>query len=372
MSIRRAWNRRRVRSGFTLIELLVVIVIIGAIIALAFPAIQGARASARKATSASNLRNLALAVINFETQNGKLPVAERVTGKPRLGWITQVLPQLERRDLYDRYDFTKEWFDNTNIPVTSTQLSVLIDPSSPNADRLDSRPEAYALTGTSDRVAITDYASIRQVDQRLFDGPGGSTGAPGVEGPNPGGNGITGTKIKTGGTYASQLTLGAFVNAAGAGIMPPNATARFAEVRDGLSTTILLAESHGRPFLYRRGILVDKDLSLARVNGGGWSRNANDIRLTGFNKDGTQPIGPFGINAANGVDVVTGGTAGQAPGFGTDGSGGIYSFHAGGAHVAFGDARVVFLSEKIDIAVLAALVTRDQNELYDEKLVLNP
>lgn len=105
------------------------------------------------------------------------------------------------------------------------------------------------------------------------------------------------------------------------------------------------------------------------MNGGGWSRNANDIRLTGFNKDGTQPIGPYGINAANGVDVVTGGTNGQAPGFGTDGSGGIYSFHAGGAHVAFGDGSVRFLHEKIDIAVLASLVTRNQNELIDEKLV---
>jgi hypothetical protein len=302
-----------------------------------------------------------------------LPVAERVQAKPRLGSVTNNLTQLERRDLYDRYDFQKDWFDPANLPITSTRISVLIDPSSPNADRLDGKPEDFNVTTTGAGVAVTDYASIRSVDQRLFDGPGGApvgNDEPGQGGENPGGDGIPAVeKLKTGGTYASGLTLGKFVNAYGVGIMPPNAQARLAEVRDGLSTTILLAESHGRPFLYRKGKLISNDLSTARVNGGGWSRNANDIRLQGFNQDGTEQIGPYAINVANGVDVVTGGNQGQAPGYGTDGSGAIYSFHAGGAHLAFGDASVRFVSEKIDIAVLAALVTRDQNELYDEKLV---
>lgn len=376
--MRQSFVRRRVRarSGFTLVELLVVIVIIALIIGLAFPAIQGARATARRSASQSNLRQIALAILNYEAQNGKLPVAERVTGKPRLGWITNILPQLERRDLFDRYDFSKDWFDPVNIPVTSTVISVLIDPSSPNADRLDSRPEAFAVTGTSNRTAITDYASIRQVDKRLFDGPGSGVGAPGQGGPNPGAqNGTSpiqaGNGVLTGGTYASGLTVGAYVNAYGEGIMPPNGLARMAEVRDGVSKTILLAESHGRPFLYRRGRLVNGDLTQVRVNGGGWSRNANDIRLQGFNLEGTDEIGPYAINVANGVDAVPNG--GQGPSaYGTDGTGAIYSFHAGGAHVAFGDASVRFLNEKIDIAVLASLVTRNQNELWDEKLVLNP
>lgn len=368
--VSRSVRRRSSRPGFTLVELLVVIVIIGGLIALAFPAIQAARATARRSTSQSNLRQLALAILNYETQNTKFPTAGRVAGdtQPRVGWITEVLPQLERRDLYDRYDFAKDWYANENLAVTQARISVLIDPSSPNADRWDSLPEAFVtLTGgtnptlTTRVVAITDYASVRSVDSRLFT-------TLSTSGANAGGNGITQTnQIQTGGTFASGLTLGGFVNAHGAGIMPPNVAARAADVTDGLSRTILLAESHGRPFLYRRNKLVSSDLSANRVNGGGWSRNANDIRLIGFSKDGTQFIGPYGINAANGIDVVTTGTNGQAPGYGTDGSGGIYSFHAGGAHVAFGDASVRFLSEKIDIAVLASLVTRDQNEYYDEK-----
>jgi prepilin-type N-terminal cleavage/methylation domain-containing protein len=366
-------RRRAARAGFTLVELLVVIVIIAGLIALAFPAVQGARATARRATSQSNLRQIALAALNYEAQNGQFPHAGRLglnSTVPRIGWIVNILPQLERKDLYDRYDFAQNWYDTANLPTTQARISVLLDPSSPLADRLDSRPESWGITatgtpvsGTAGVVAVTDYASIRQVDQRLFDGPGSGT-------PNTTLTGlVAGNGVKTGGTYASGQTLGAYVNAYGAGIFPPNQASKAGDVRDGLSKTILIAESHGRPYLYRRGKLVSSDLSAgAAVNGGGWSRNANDIRLQGFNNDGTQEIGQYGINAANGVDVLSTSSNRQGPTqYGTDGTGAIYSFHAGGAHVAFGDASVKFLSEKIDIAILAALVTRDQNEYYDEK-----
>lgn len=368
----RPFSRRANRAGFTLVELLVVIVIIAGLIALAFPAIQAARATARRSTSQSNLRQIALAILNYEVQTTKFPTAGRIglnSTVPRVGWVTEVLPQLERRDLYDRYDFTKDWFHAVNLPVTQSRLSILIDPSSPLADRWDSKPDGYTVLAvgatpltTTEVVASSDYAAVRKVDDRLLTATGAGT-------PNTPGTGITTTGgIATGGTYASGLTLGTYVNAAGNGIMPPNVAARAAEVTDGLSKTILLAESHGRPYLYRRNKRVSDDLTVARVNGGGWSRNANDIRLQGFNKNGTAEIGEFGINAANGVDVISTSSNGQGPTqYGTDGTGAIYSFHAGGAHVAFGDASVRFLSEKIDIAVLAALVTRDQNELYDER-----
>lgn len=370
----RSVSRRSTRAGFTLVELLVVIVIIGGLIALAFPAIQAARATARRSTSQSNLRQLALAILNYEAQNNKFPTAGRVgfdTSVKRIGWIVEVLPQLDRRDLYDRYNFKEDWFNVANLPVTQQRISVLVDPSSPLADRWDSRPDGYtvaptsgAVTLTHELVAITDYASIRQVDARLFSGAGAGT-------PNPGGAGITTTGgVPTGGSYASGKTLGTYVNASGDGIMPVNVAARAAEVTDGLSKTILLAESHGRPYLYRRGKLISSDLTVARVNGGGWSRNANDIRLQGFNRAGDAEIGEYAINAANGVDVISTSSNGQGPTqYGTDGTGAVYSFHAGGAHVAFGDASVRFLNEKIDIAVLASLVTRNQNELIDEKLI---
>ena len=364
--------------GFTLVELLVVIAIVAALVAILLPAVQYARATARRSTSASNLRNIVLAVLNFETANGHLPVAGRIPGdtKPRTGWITHILPQLDRRDLYERYDFSKDWYAPENLPVTSTRIPVLLDPSSPVPERLDGRPESWGNI-----VGATDYANIRAVDQRLFTGSGApSGGSPGVDGPNSPYAGVTGAKgLKSGGTYAEQKTLGAYVNGWGLGAFAPNTKARLAEITDGASHTIFVAESHARPYLYQRGVKVSDDLAAVRVNGGGWSRNANDIRLVGFSKDGKTPIGPWGINAANGVQVSA--TDGQAPNWGQggthadaarDGSGGIYSFHVGGAHLAFGDASVKFVSEFIDIAVLASLVTRDQNEIVDDFLIDNP
>ncbi|MBN8625275.1 MAG: DUF1559 domain-containing protein [Planctomycetes bacterium] len=375
-----SWKvRRGPRSrGFSLVELLVVIAIIAALIAILLPAIQYARATARRSTSQSNLRNITQAILNYETANGFLPVAGRVPGdvKPRTGWMLHILPQLDRRDLYERYDFSKDWYHADNLAVTSTRLPVLLDPSSPAPERLDGRPETFAGI-----VGVTDYANIRAVDQRLFTGSGATGGTPGIDGPNtPTTNIIGGGKgLATGGTYAQQKTLGAFVNAWGLGALAPNSKARLADITDGVSHTIFLAESHGRPYLYQRGVKVSDDLAAVRVNGGGWSRNANDIRLAGFTKDGKNPIGSWGINAANGVQVNS--SDGQAANWGQggthadaarDGSGGIYSFHPGGAHLSFGDSSVKFVSEFIDISVLAALATRDQNELVDDFNIDNP
>lgn len=90
--------------GFTLVELLVVIAIIGVLIALLLPAVQAAREAARRAQCQSAIKNIALAVLNYESARNVLPVG--VVSQPvdveAWSWSTLTLPYLEQQPIYDR------------------------------------------------------------------------------------------------------------------------------------------------------------------------------------------------------------------------------------------------------------------------------
>jgi prepilin-type N-terminal cleavage/methylation domain-containing protein len=115
-------------AGFTLVELLVVITIIGILVGLLLPAVNAARGRAMMAQCANNQRNLGQAMINFESTKGNFPGyvqpvkrsdVQYVTvvggslanstyrsggaaGDSRVSWAARILPQLERQDLWDR------------------------------------------------------------------------------------------------------------------------------------------------------------------------------------------------------------------------------------------------------------------------------
>jgi prepilin-type processing-associated H-X9-DG protein len=139
------------------------------------------------------------------------------------------------------------------------------------------------------------------------------------------------------------------------GFLRKNATVRFKDVTDGLSHTIMLAESAGRPFIFQKGKLVSEDVLNNHQNGGGWSRPASDVTLHGSLNDGTALGGPCPMNCTNGEAYPT---YNVAPWF-SEGTSEIYSFHAGGANFVFGDGSVHFLAENIDIRMLARLIARN-------------
>src|SRR5438105_12778965 len=103
------------RRGFTLIELLVVIAIIAVLIALLLPAVQAAREAARRAQCINNLKQLGLAVANYESANGSYPASYGSAADTTLAnqWSTWgswsptalLLPYLEQKPLYDAINF---------------------------------------------------------------------------------------------------------------------------------------------------------------------------------------------------------------------------------------------------------------------------
>src|SRR6478609_5195120 len=97
-------KRQKVRA-FTLVELLVVIAIIGTLIALLLPAVQRARESSRRSSCANNIRNIALATLQYEERFRSFPglfepiPAERMrtqSGYPNTTWAVTLLDDLER------------------------------------------------------------------------------------------------------------------------------------------------------------------------------------------------------------------------------------------------------------------------------------
>ncbi|MDO4583120.1 MAG: DUF1559 domain-containing protein [Planctomycetia bacterium] len=107
------------RAGFTLVELLVVIAIIGMLVGLLLPAVQQARSAARRMSCANNLRQLGLAMLNYESNNRGFPIGMYTfEGDDMVSrgeehwrndhcWYSQMGPYIEQTAWYQRIDFTK-------------------------------------------------------------------------------------------------------------------------------------------------------------------------------------------------------------------------------------------------------------------------
>lgn len=145
MPLMSAYEDSRFRSGFTLIELLAVIAIIGALVALLLPAVQAARETARRTQCASQIKQLALAAMEYEEVHKLLPsaglaklkseppaVLDEIIYNPYAGlqfsWIVALLPHLEQAALARQFDPTRQIFQQVGNPQ-ATRLPLLTCPS---------------------------------------------------------------------------------------------------------------------------------------------------------------------------------------------------------------------------------------------------
>jgi len=133
----------RKRGGFTLIELLVVIAIIAVLIALLLPAVQAAREAARRSQCVNNLKQLGLAVHNYQSANGcfpgmtSYPTAQNQSSGWSYAWPLAIMPQMEQQSLYNAFNFNAGNFNDVagvsngsaNTTVGYTQIATLLCPS---------------------------------------------------------------------------------------------------------------------------------------------------------------------------------------------------------------------------------------------------
>jgi prepilin-type N-terminal cleavage/methylation domain-containing protein len=118
------------RCAFTLVELLVVIAIIGLLIGLLLPAVQAARDAARRAQCQNNLKNQALAVLNFEQTKKFIPPGNMQRDETGFSWMYQILPYLEQGSLYQQFDHKKPWNSPENSAASSQNVAVFRCPNS--------------------------------------------------------------------------------------------------------------------------------------------------------------------------------------------------------------------------------------------------
>jgi prepilin-type N-terminal cleavage/methylation domain-containing protein len=157
-------------SAFTLVELLVVIAIIGVLMGLLLPAVQAARESGRRSTCTNNLKQLANAAFQFDSQRQSLPgwrnaIAQSGTTVDA-PWPIMLMPNLERGDVYQL------WEQSSGRPSGSPYLAILMCPSSPSSSE---KSPSINYGGNVGSTRLTKETGGRQylADGVLMDAVGG-------------------------------------------------------------------------------------------------------------------------------------------------------------------------------------------------------
>lgn len=125
---------RKNKPGFTTVELILVIAIIGVIAGMLLPAIQEVREQERRTRCMSNVRQLSIAALRYESSHMSFPSGvidndDDLSDALRVGWI-DMLPFFDQATIYERYDLESDWKSPNNVELARIQLPIFRCPSS--------------------------------------------------------------------------------------------------------------------------------------------------------------------------------------------------------------------------------------------------
>jgi prepilin-type N-terminal cleavage/methylation domain-containing protein len=291
-------SRHAARAAFTLVELLVVIAIIGVLVALLLPAVQSAREASRRTQCSSHLRQLGLAIANFEDTYKYIPYTRLDT---RETWAVLLLPYLEQQGQFAQWDMSKMYYQQNDAARLPT-LHVMTCPTR-------RKPPQVSRNLPGSQLDILQGTTGPHV-------PGGVSDYGANSGTRDGTN-----DYYEGGTFSGVLYTQA--NAANGPFWYKGKPMRISMIMDGLSNTLFLGEKH---------------VSVQELNGEGSIYNGD--HGSSFKKAG---VGDPLIRNPN--------QTGNMGRFG--------SWHPGICQFVFGDGSVRPIRVTIDLTTLGFLARRD-------------
>jgi prepilin-type N-terminal cleavage/methylation domain-containing protein len=341
--MRTSFKHSRLHRGFTLIELLVVIAIIAILISLLLPAVQQAREAARRTQCKNNMKQIVLAMHNYESTFRVFP---GLSSSSQYGFSVQarILPYIDQGNLQNLIDF--------NIPL------MLGSGGSQSLNPIHAEAAGQPLPL---------FLCPSEPEQPIFQ------------------NTNTGTETFAGTNYVVCTGDGTDANydtrARTNGMFWWGSASRFRDMLDGASNTVVLAESLMGNKLDGAGVATDPKRQMARYNGGGMGAAGQGFTgAPGNNPD----IAVAAAGAPNfdgrgrsswiwGREHLTSFNTYMAPnnaipdvhrnGFGWFAA---RSMHVGGVQIGLGDGSVRFVGDSVDLATWRALGTKSGGEIPGE------